>query len=184
MARPAHDCIPEILVTARRDDIRPGEIATDARVPADATLGFIGRIETPWSDRMACPRQGRIDDGPLCRIQVFAPWRPALAGIEKFKRLEIFYWLHKSRRDLLVQTPRTHGKARGAFALRSPVRPNPIGTSIVRLVGVEADALVVRGLDCLNGTPLIDIKPDRALFVPLAPPTPGDFDVAPVEDKA
>jgi tRNA (Thr-GGU) A37 N-methylase len=55
------------------------------------------------------------------------------------------------------------------------VRPNPIGTSIVTLVAVEGAMLHVRGLDCLDGTPLLDLKPDRTLFRPIAPPQAGDF---------
>ncbi|WP_164139684.1 TrmO family methyltransferase domain-containing protein, partial [Stenotrophomonas maltophilia] len=66
---------------------------------------------------------------------------------------------------------------RGTFALRSPARPNPIGTAIVTLIGVDGGTLSVRGLDCLDGTPLIDLKPDRGLFTPLARPQRGDFDV-------
>jgi tRNA (adenine37-N6)-methyltransferase len=89
----------------------------------------------------------------------------------------VLYWLHLSRRDLLLQSPRNDGSTRGTFALRSPARPNPIGTSIVTLVRVEGSALLVRGLDCLDGTPLLDIKPDRCVFTPLAPPTPGDSDL-------
>jgi hypothetical protein len=59
--------------------------------------------------------------------------------------------------------------------LRSPVRPNPIGTTIATLVSRDGPVLSVRGLDCLDGTPLIDLKPDRMLFTPIAPPQPGDF---------
>ena len=81
------------------------------------------------------------------------------------------------RRDLVHQSPRNDGATRGTFSLRSPVRPNPIGTSIVALLSVEGSTLLVRGLDCVDGTPLIDIKPDRCLFTPLAPPQPGDFEV-------
>ena len=87
----------------------------------------------------------------------------------------MLYWLHLSRRDLVKQSPANDGTAYGTFALRSPVRPNPIGTSIVTLVGREGASLLVRGLDCLDGTPLIDLKPDRTLFKPIAPPQPGDF---------
>jgi tRNA (Thr-GGU) A37 N-methylase len=61
--------------------------------------------------------------------------------------------------------------------LRTPVRPNPIGTSIVKLISIEQSMLIVRGLDCLDGTPLIDLKPDRSAFTPLAPATPGDLEV-------
>jgi tRNA (Thr-GGU) A37 N-methylase len=63
-----------------------------------------------------------------------------------------------AQRNLVVQVP-TNGKAHGTFALRSPARPNPIASSIVTLLSVEANVLQVRGLDCLDGTPLIDIKP-------------------------
>jgi tRNA (Thr-GGU) A37 N-methylase len=75
----------------------------------------------------------------------------------------------------LLQSPASNGKVHGTFALRSPVRPNPIGTSIVKLEAVEGAILLVRGLDCLDGTPLVDLKPDRTLFKPIAPPQPGDF---------
>ena len=75
------------------------------------------------------------------------------------------------------QSPKNDGSARGTFSLRTPVRPNPIGTSIVRLVRVEGASVLVRGLDCLDGTPLIDLKPDRCAFTPLAPRQPGDDEV-------
>ena len=158
----------------RLNEIRAGEVAVEPPAPADAGLVFIGRISTPWTSRLDCPRQGRLD-GPACRIEIFEPWVAALAGIEAFERLEVLYWLDQSRRDLVLQSPKNDGTARGTFALRSPVRPNPIGTSIVRLAAVEGATLVVHGLDCLDGTPLIDLKPDRSLFKPLAPPQPGDF---------
>ena len=160
----------------RRDEIRSGEVAIDPPAATDAGLVFIGRIHTPWTDRLMCPRQGRAD-GPACRIEVFSPWRAALEGVARYERLEILYWLHLSRRDLVLQSPATDGNVRGTFSLRSPVRPNPIGSSIATLVSVEADGLIVRGMDCLDGTPLIDIKPDRALFTPIAPRQRGDDEV-------
>ena len=67
--------------------------------------------------------------------------------------------MDRSRRDLVLQTPRHYGEQRGTFALRSPARPNPIAMSVARLVGVEGNRLTVVGLDCLDGTPLLDIKP-------------------------
>jgi len=158
------------------DGLRPGEKAIDWRGDYDAGVIFIGRIRTPWTSRMECPRQGRLD-GPICRIEIFAPWSEALAGVEEYSRIEVLYWLHRSRRDILLQSPRSDGLSRGAFSLRSPVRPNPIGTSLVPLLGRDGAILMVRGLDCLDGTPLIDLKPDRCQFTPLAPPTPGDSHV-------
>ncbi len=160
----------------REDEIRRAERAVEAPAPVDAGLVYIGVIRTPWTSRMECPRQGRMD-GPACRIEVFEPWVEALADIEAYERLEVLYWLHRSRRDLVLQSPRGNGTVRGTFALRSPVRPNPIGTSIATLLRVEGPVLHLRGLDCLDGTPLVDLKPDRTLFTPIAPPTPGDADV-------
>ncbi len=160
----------------RENEIRTAEIAVDLPAPKDAGLLFIGRISTPWTSRLECPRQGRLD-GPTCRIEVFDPWVQALDGIERYDQLEVLYWLHLSRRDLVRQSPANDGTTRGTFALRTPVRPNPIGTAITRLVGVEGPVVLVRGLDCLDGTPLLDLKPDRALFTPIAPPQKGDFQV-------
>lgn len=161
----------------REDEIRAAERAIEWPGATDAGLIFIGRIRTPWTSRMDCPRQGR-HDGPTCRIEVFEQWAPALERITEYERLEVLYWLHRSRRDLVLQSPRDDGIARGTFSLRSPVRPNPIGTSVVKLMALEGTTLLVRGLDCLDGTPLLDLKPDRGQFKPLAPPTPGDSDVA------
>lgn len=148
-------------------ELREGEVAIDLPTPDDAKLVFIGRIRTPWTSRLETPRQGR-HDGPICRLEIFEPFVPAIKGVEFYEYLEVIYWLHQSRRDLVLQSPKKNGKTRGTFSLRSPVRPNPIGTSIVKFVGVEGNAILVRGLDCLDGTPLIDVKPDRCEFSPLA----------------
>lgn len=148
---------------------REGEEVVDLPEGTDAGVYFIGRIRTPWSARKDCPRQGR-EDGPECRIELDARWAPALRGIDVYERLDVLYWLDKSRRDLVTQNPKSDGKLFGTFALRSPQRPNPIGLSRVRLERVEGTTLVVRGLDCLDSTPLIDIKPNRCEFTPKAGP--------------
>jgi tRNA (adenine37-N6)-methyltransferase len=160
----------------RENEIRQAEVVVAMPPTTDAGLVFIGRIHTPWTSRMQTPRQGRAD-GPLCRIEVFEPWVAALDSLGQFERIEVLYWLHQSRRDLVMQSPANDGTARGTFSLRSPARPNPIGTSIAGLVSVDGAMLTVRGLDCLNGTPLLDLKPDRGLFTPIAPPQAGDFQV-------
>ena len=159
----------------RENEIREKEVAVAPPQATDAGLVFIGTIHTPWTSRLVCPRQGRAD-GPVCRIELLPPWDEALEGIERFERLEVLYWLHQSRRDLVRQSPANNGETHGTFALRTPVRPNPIGTSIATLVAREGRVLLVRGLDCLDETPLLDIKPDRTLFTPIAPPQPGDFE--------
>ena len=157
------------------NEIRGNEVAVEAPSSFDAGLTFIGLIRSPWTSRLDCPRQGRAD-GPICRIEVYEPWVAALDGIEAFERIEVLYWLHESRRDLVRQSPANDGATRGTFSLRSPVRPNPIGTALVTLVKREGPVLFVRGLDCLDRTPLIDLKPDRCLFTPLASPQAGDFE--------
>src|SRR5436190_10725264 len=158
----------------RESEIREGELAVDMPAPRDAGLIFIGRIRTPWTSREDTPRQGS-HTGPVCRLEIFEPWAPALQGVDFYNHLEVIYWLHHSLRNLVLQSPKKNGLTRGTFSLRSPVRPNPIGTSIVKLVGIEGNTVLVRGLDCLDNTPLIDIKPDRCEFTPLAAPQPGDF---------
>jgi tRNA-Thr(GGU) m(6)t(6)A37 methyltransferase TsaA len=148
--------------------LREGETAVEPPEARDAGLVFIGCIRTPWTSREMTPRQGR-HDGPLCRLEIFEPWVPALKGVDFYSNLEVIYWLHHSRRDLVLQSPKNDASTRGTFSLRSPVRPNPIGTSIVKLVGIERNVVLVRGLDCLDQTPLLDLKPDRCEFTPAAP---------------
>jgi tRNA-Thr(GGU) m(6)t(6)A37 methyltransferase TsaA len=139
-------------------DIRPGEVAIALPDRFDASLYFIGRIRTPWQTRDECPKNARESDA-VCVIEVDPRWAQALAGTETCSHLLVLYWMDQARRDLVLQAPRHYGKPRGTFALRSPVRPNPIAASVVRLVKVEGTRLSVIGLDCLDGTPLIDLKP-------------------------
>jgi len=84
----------------------------------------------------------------------------ALTDLAGHRRLRVLYWMHRARRDLVLQTPFRTGETTGTFAIRSPVRPTPIASSIVELVAIDGRVLQVRGLDCLDGTPLIDLKPD------------------------
>ncbi|HZE52899.1 MAG TPA: tRNA (N6-threonylcarbamoyladenosine(37)-N6)-methyltransferase TrmO [Bradyrhizobium sp.] len=151
----------------RDSELRDGEVAVEMPKASDAGLVFIGRIRTPWRSREDTPRQGN-HNGPVCRLEIFEPWVPALKGVDFYSSLEVIYWLHQSRRNLVLQSPKNNKSTRGTFSLRSPVRPNPIGTSIVKLVGIEGSTVLVRGLDCLDQTPLIDLKPDRCEFSPLA----------------
>jgi len=138
--------------------IRPGEVSITLPDQYDAGVYFIGRISTPWATREACPKNARASDA-VCIIEVDPHWAAALAEVATCSHLIVLYWMDKARRDLVLQTPRHYGVQRGTFALRSPARPNPIATSVVRLVGVEGARVSVVGLDCLNGTPLVDLKP-------------------------
>ena len=138
------------------EDIRPGEIAVPLPDTFDAGVYFIGRIRTPWKTRSECPRNARGSDMP-CVIELDPRYAAALDGVATCTHLFVLYFMHDARRDLVVQVSRHSGR-RGTFALRSPVRPNPIAISVVRLVRIEGTTLTVVGLDCLDGTPLIDIK--------------------------
>src|SRR5215472_4407589 len=128
----------------RQNEIRNAEVAVDMPRTTDAGLVFIFRIHTPWTSRMETPRQGRAA-GPLCRIEVFEPWVAALDSLAQFERIEVLYCLHLSRRDLVMQSPANDGASRGTFSLRSPARPNPIGTSIAHRVRIEGPIVIVRG---------------------------------------
>jgi tRNA-Thr(GGU) m(6)t(6)A37 methyltransferase TsaA len=142
------------------NELRSGEAAVPLPLDTDAGVYFIGVIRTPWRVRGECPKRGDLD-GPVCSIVVDERWRAALTGIADHPKIQVLYWMHRARRDLVLQTPIRTGQTTGSFALRSPVRPNPIASSVVALVGIEGCTLRVRGLDCLDGTPLIDLKPDR-----------------------
>lgn len=143
-------------------EIRAGEIAVPLPAQTDAGVYFIGTIHTPWRSRLECPKRGS-PDGPLCSIKIAAPWHAALTGLASHPRIQVLYWMHQARRDLVLQAPRKAGTVFGTFAVRSPVRPNPIASALVELVSVKDNIIEVRGLDCLDGTPLIDLKPEHGV---------------------
>jgi tRNA-Thr(GGU) m(6)t(6)A37 methyltransferase TsaA len=140
-------------------ELRPGEVAIEMPAQTDAAVYFIGVIRTPWHSRRDCPKRGSVD-GPLCTINVDDRWRAALTGLAGLECIQVLYWMHRARRDLVLQSPSQSGATTGTFSLRSPVRPNPIASSIVALIAIDGTRLLVRGLDCLDGTPLLDLKPD------------------------
>jgi tRNA-Thr(GGU) m(6)t(6)A37 methyltransferase TsaA len=145
-----------------RDDkflaLREGEVAAALPAQFDASLYFIGRIRTPWQSREQCPKNPRESDA-VCTVELDPRWALGLKGLETVTHVLLLYWMDRTRRDLVVQRPRHYGEQRGTFALRSPARPNPIAISVARLVRVEGSALLVAGIDCLDNTPLLDIKP-------------------------
>ena len=135
-----------------------GEVTADLPAQPDAGVYFIGRIRTPWSERKQCPKNARESDA-LCTVELEERWVPALKDVASCSHLILLYWMDRSPRNIVLQVPSHYGVQRGTFALRSPARPNPIAMSVVKLHGVDGNKLTVSGLDCLDGTPLIDIKP-------------------------
>jgi tRNA-Thr(GGU) m(6)t(6)A37 methyltransferase TsaA len=148
------------------NEIREGEIVLPqdpADFADDANVVFIGKICTDWETRGECPKnlvQAR-ERGNSARIEVDSLWRRGLSGLENASHLIVLYWMHEARRDLIMQTPRHKSQPIGTFALRSPVRPNPIALAIVKIIAVDQQTGVIEidAIDCLNGTPLVDIKP-------------------------
>ena len=148
--------------------IRPGEIASPldpASLPGDARLVFIGRARTPWTSREDCPKNLREarERGGGGWIEIDMPWRAGLRDLVAGEAIIVLTWLDRARRDVLVQAPRHRESGAGVFSLRSPVRPNPIGLHVVRLLSLDAEAgrLAVDALDCLDETPVLDLKPWR-----------------------
>jgi tRNA-Thr(GGU) m(6)t(6)A37 methyltransferase TsaA len=137
---------------------RDGEIAVDLPDAYDAGLYFIGRIHTPWKHRKECPKNPRESDA-VCTVELEPRWREGLKDVDRCTHLVLLYWMHNAPRDLVIQVPAHYGVPRGTFTLRSPARPNPIAMSVVKLLRIDGSTLSVVGLDCLDGTPLLDIKP-------------------------
>lgn len=134
-----------------------------AQLRGDGHVVFIGHVESPWTDRKACPRNltRAREAGKPARLVIDRAYRPGLAGLEGVSHIVILTWLHHSPRNLVVQHPRHAAEAKGVFALRSPARPNPVGLHVVRLTGLDTEAgiLELDAIDVLDQTPVIDLKP-------------------------
>ena len=130
-----------------------------------ATLRYIGQIRTPYRTLAECPRN-TDPDGPVCQLLVHPDFAEGLTGLRAGDYVLVLYWLDRADRDVLLQTRGNDDGQQGVFALRSPHRPNPIGAAVVRIERIADGGIDVRGLDCLDGTPLLDIKP--AIFTPVA----------------
>ncbi|RUM99807.1 tRNA (N6-threonylcarbamoyladenosine(37)-N6)-methyltransferase TrmO [Pseudaminobacter arsenicus] len=145
---------------------REGEraLAEDPAIsPADGQVVFIGRIRSAWKKREDCPKNMRAarERGEQATIEIALPYRPGIDGLTRASHVIVLTWFHHAPRNLIVQKPRHATEAKGVFAIRSPVRPNPIGLHIARLLAVdeETGVLTLDAMDALDGTPVIDIKP-------------------------
>jgi tRNA-Thr(GGU) m(6)t(6)A37 methyltransferase TsaA len=149
----------DVKPTAKKDfGIRDGEVAVELPKSFDASLYYIGRIRTPWQQRKDCPKNAR-ESQEICTVEVDPRWADGLKDLETCSHVVVLYWMDKSPRDLVLQVPGHYGVQRGTFALRSPARPNPIAMSVARLINIDGNRLEVVGIDCLDNTPLLDIKP-------------------------
>ncbi|MCK5713731.1 MAG: tRNA (N6-threonylcarbamoyladenosine(37)-N6)-methyltransferase TrmO [Hyphomicrobiaceae bacterium] len=128
------------------------------------SLTQIGVIRSPHTGADGTPIQPRMAEGIEGTVEVFAPYEAALADVAGFERIWLLYWFDRIRDARLTVTPFMDDVPRGLFATRAPCRPNPIGISSVRLLGVEGRVLRVADVDILDGTPLLDIKPYTPRF--------------------
>jgi tRNA-Thr(GGU) m(6)t(6)A37 methyltransferase TsaA len=124
-------------------------------------LRSIGRLRTPFATRADCPRNGRqLDPAPPCAAELDPEVVPGTLGMDGFSHLIVLYWLHEITAATLRLIPPFDGEPRGVFATRAPSRPNPIGLAVVAFDGFAAPGVLrLRGLDCIDGTPLLDLKP-------------------------
>lgn len=118
----------------------------------------IGVIHSPYKNMGDVPHQGYKSE-ELSQIEVFREFEEGLKDIEGFSHIIVIYWFHKSKGyHLLVKTP-WDDSLHGLFTTRSPHRPCPLGLTVAELVAREKNILKVKGLDAIEGTPLLDIKP-------------------------
>jgi tRNA-Thr(GGU) m(6)t(6)A37 methyltransferase TsaA len=143
---------------ANTSDVRPGEATVELPASFDAGVYFIGRIRTPFQTREECPKNTVRSDA-TGRVELDPRYAAGLQDLGLYSHIILLYWMDLARRDLVRQVPAHLGHPRGTFALRSPARPNPIALAVVQLVAIEDATLIVRNVDCIDGTPLLDIKP-------------------------
>ena len=140
--------------------LRLGEVAIDLPDNYDAGVYFIGCIHTPWKTTTDCPKGSRArSEGAETTIEIFPRFAAGLKDLTLLSHAIALYWLHQAQRNVIEQLPSHLTVPRGVFALRSPVRPNPIGLAVVEILGCDGRNLRVRNMDCVDGTPLIDLKP-------------------------
>jgi tRNA (adenine37-N6)-methyltransferase len=119
----------------------------------------IGFVRSPYSETMQVPKGFGAQHDAQGTIEIFPEYELGLTDIEGFSHLYIIWVFDRSDSCELLGIPPTDTKPHGVFATRSPRRPNPIGLTVVRLLGRDGPNLQVAGVDMLDGTPILDIKP-------------------------
>ncbi len=118
----------------------------------------IGLIRTPFKKILEVPRWGTLTEKEAV-IEIFPEFEEGLEGIERYQEIEVIFVFHCSKGPKLKVKPPHDDKERGIFATRGPVRPNPIGLTVMKLLQREGRFLKVKNVDMLDGTPVLDIKP-------------------------
>ena len=123
------------------------------------TFHPIGIVHSPYKEKVGTPIQANFDNETPGTIEIFAPYQEGLEGIEGFSHIYVLYVFDRAKEAKLKVKPFLKDIEVGVFATRAPSRPNPIGLSIVELKAREGWLLRVAGLDILDKTPVLDIKP-------------------------
>ena len=119
----------------------------------------IGVIHTPFKERAGMPIQPSGGCGIQGTVEVYPEFREGLSDLDGFSHIILLYCFHRIEGFKLRVVPFLDTVTRGLFSTRAPMRPNPIGFSVVRLLGLEDGILWIENVDILDGTPLLDIKP-------------------------
>ena len=119
----------------------------------------IGIIRSPFKEPQGTPIQPPGAQGIGGTVEVFAEYAEGLKDVEGFSHIILIYHFHLSKRSPLKVKPYMDDEEHGVFSMRGPSRPNAIGLSVVRLVGIEENLLRIQDVDIVDGTPLLDIKP-------------------------
>ena len=122
-------------------------------------MPVIGRICSPYKDLENMPVQPVGAGDVSGQLIIDEEYKEGLKDLEGFSHIYIFYHFHETQKTSLTVKPFMDTKRRGVFSTRAPVRPSHLGMSVIEVVSVEDSVVNVKGLDVLNGTPLIDIKP-------------------------
>jgi tRNA-Thr(GGU) m(6)t(6)A37 methyltransferase TsaA len=119
----------------------------------------VGYVRSPYRNTGEIPKGLGAKHAAEGVLEIREEFEPGLTDIEGFSHLYVIWAFDRSEGYALVGTPPTDDRPHGVFATRSPRRPNPIGLTVVELLGREGRNLRVRGVDMLDGTPILDIKP-------------------------
>ena len=152
--------------------LRPGDVliavqaAQPETLPALTVIGHVHSVHVTTDDAPKNTAEARTkarEHAASAWLEIEAPYRPGLAGLAAYSHIIVLGWLHQARRDLVQITRPADRESKGVFSLRSPVRPNPISVSVVRMhaVDIATGRIDIDAIDLLDGTPIVDLKPYR-----------------------
>ncbi|MFO7881523.1 MAG: tRNA (N6-threonylcarbamoyladenosine(37)-N6)-methyltransferase TrmO [Kosmotogaceae bacterium] len=119
----------------------------------------IGIVRSPFFDKGSAPPQVKYSTQTKATVEIYPDYVKGIKDLERFEHIILLSYLHKSNGYSLMTVPRNDNKQRGLFSTRSPHRPNPIALSVTKLLEIKNNILYIQGIDLINETPVLDIKP-------------------------